>query len=713
MVAFVARILLRLFFRVEVHGELRPHERLLIIANHGSFLDGILIGAFLPLWPTYLVHTTIARIWYFKLGLSFLPHLVVDTANPLAMKAIINLIDSGTPVVIFPEGRITQTAALMKIYDGPAFVAAKTGATVVPVYIEGAVHSLASRMSGDFPRKLFPKIRLSILSPSTIPMPEGRTAKIRRRAASDEMRKIMQRAAFEARRPSTIVESLLDAVDLHGKGRLVLEDIKQVPQSYSQILKGALALGRLAAKFTQERETVGILLPNVSATVSLIFGLMGMRRIPAMLNYTAGPDGMQSACDISKVRVVFTSRAFIEKAKLGAAIEGLKNVRILYLEDLKSHFSAGDKLWLLGYALRFPRLAMKASRPEDPAVVLFTSGSEGKPKGVVLSHASILANVAQIQAVIEFSSKDKFMSALPLFHAFGLTAGAILPLLSGTRIFLYPSPLHYRVIPELIYDRDCTVLFATNTFLGNYAKVAHPYDFYRIRHLVVGAEKLTEDVQKLCFEKFGVRPLEGYGATECSPVLSVNTPMAYRPGTVGELLPGIEHRLQPVPGIENGGALHVRGPNVMLGYFKEDKPGEIQPPRSEFGDGWYNTGDIVSMDGGFVTLQGRIRRFAKVAGEMVSLELVERIAAAAEPRFLHASASIKDASRGEAIILLTLDATLQRERLQASARAIGAPEIAVPRRIIYIEKMPLLGNGKKDYVALSKMANQLTEGRSA
>jgi acyl-[acyl-carrier-protein]-phospholipid O-acyltransferase/long-chain-fatty-acid--[acyl-carrier-protein] ligase len=331
----------------------------------------------------------------------------------------------------------------------------------------------------------------------------------------------MQRASFEARRPVTLIESLLDAVDLHGRDRLILEDIKQVPESYAQILKATFALGRLASKFTREGETVGVLMPNVSTTVSLVFGLMAMRRTPAMLNYTAGPDGMQSACAISKIGVVFTSRAFVEKAKLASTIGGLRNVRVLYLEDLRPQFGLMDKLWLIGYALRFPRRAMKAARPEDPAVVLFTSGSEGKPKGVVLSHASILANVAQIQAVIEFSSKDKFLSALPLFHAFGLTAGAILPLLNGTRIFLYPSPLHYRMIPEIIYDRDCTVLFATNTFLSNYAKAAHPYDFYRIRHLVVGAEKLTEDVQKLCYEKFGLRVLEGYGATECSRIAPV------------------------------------------------------------------------------------------------------------------------------------------------------------------------------------------------
>jgi acyl-[acyl-carrier-protein]-phospholipid O-acyltransferase/long-chain-fatty-acid--[acyl-carrier-protein] ligase len=327
-----------------------------------------------------------------------------------------------------------------------------------------------------------------------------------------------------------------------------------------------------------------------------------------------------------------------------------------------------------------------------------------------LSHASILANVAQAAAMIEFNSKDKFMSALPMFHSFGLTAGIVLPLLHGCRVFLYPSPLHYRVIPELIYDRDCTVLFATNTFLANYAKHAHPYDFYRLKQLVVGAEKLTDDVRKLCVDKMGVRPLEGYGATECSPVLTLNTPMANKGGSVGQLMPGIEHKLEPVAGVENGGTLHVKGPNLMLGYLKADQPGVLQPPASSFGEGWYNTGDIVSVDDdGFVNIQGRMRRFAKVAGEMVSLEVVEKIAVLAQPKFEHASAALKDEKRGEMIVLLTQDPDLRREQLQDAARELGAPELAVPRRILHVSKVPLLGNGKRDYVTINKMAEEMTQ----
>ena len=214
MVALIVRILFRMLFRVTVRGELQKHDKLLIVANHTSFLDGILLGAFLPVQPTWLVHTTIAKIWYFKLGLQFLPHLVVDSASPFVMKAVIGLLEAGKPVVIFPEGRITATGTLMKIYDGPAFVAAKAGAAVVPVHIEGAVYSYASRMSGDFPKHLFPRISLTIHPPASIPMPEAKTAKLRRRLASEQLRKIMQRAAFESRKQSNLFEAFLDAMAL-------------------------------------------------------------------------------------------------------------------------------------------------------------------------------------------------------------------------------------------------------------------------------------------------------------------------------------------------------------------------------------------------------------------------------------------------------------------------------------------------------------------
>ncbi len=701
------RGLARLLFRVEVrvHQANFNHPHLLIVANHQSFLDGLLIGLFLPIDPVFVVHTTIANSFFFRILLSQVEYLAVDPTSPMAMKKVIRLIESGRPVVIFPEGRITLTGSLMKVYDGPAFVAAKTGATVVPVRVDGASRSYFSRLSGKHPKTLFPKIRLSILPERHFPMPVAATAKLRRRKSGEAMRKLMQEMIFASRPQQTLYSALCDSADIFGRRRKLLEDVKQIEYSYNDLLKMALVLGRQIERISQPGERIGLLLPNLVPTLGLIFGLTARQRVPAMLNYTAGLEAMQSACEGAVIGTIVTSRAFVEQAKLADKLAGLQGVQLIYLEDVRERVSLGDKLWLMLYAIHFPRAYEIETSPEAAAVVLFTSGSEGKPKGVVLPHRAILANIAQIRAVIDFSVYDKVLNALPIFHSFGLTAGALLPVLNGASLFLYPSPLHYRVIPELAYDRGCTVLFGTSTFLANYAKFANPYDFYRLRYVVAGAEKLSESVRNQWFEKFGLRIFEGYGATETAPVLAVNTPMAYRTGTVGNLLPGIEHRLVPVPGIANGGILHVRGPNVMAGYLKSDQPGVLQPPVSDIGEGWYETGDVVELDDdGFVKIVGRVKRFAKIAGEMVSLEVVEKLATATSPDKAHAVSSQPDASKGEALVLFTTDSELSRELLAAKARATGVPELAVPRKIQRVEALPLLGTGKTDYVTLKRLA---------
>jgi acyl-[acyl-carrier-protein]-phospholipid O-acyltransferase/long-chain-fatty-acid--[acyl-carrier-protein] ligase len=386
-------------------------------------------------------------------------------------------------------------------------------------------------------------------------------------------------------------------------------------------------------------------------------------------------------------------------------VRALDACTIVYLEDLRAELRAADKLWLLGWALWRPRAIERPADPRELAVVLFTSGSEGKPKGVGLSHDGVLANMAQLAAAIDFTRADKFLNALPMYHTYGLIACTLMPLIYGTRLFLYTNPLHHRIIPEIAYSRRCTYLFGTSTFLGNYARQARALDFAAVRYVISGGEKLNPEVQRIYQESFGLRVFEGYGATECGPAISLGTPQRHRPGTVGAFLAGVESRLVPVAGIAQGGVLHVRSPNVMLGYLLPDRPGELQPPASELGPGWYCMGDVVDIDeDGFVTVLGRLKRFAKVAGEMVALELVERLAHECSPQHQHAAAVGMAGDRGETTVLFTTDPQLDRMRLHQTARQLGAQDLAVAREIVLVSALPVLGSGKTDYVALTDMA---------
>lgn len=699
---------LRLLFRLEVKG--LEHfenagEKVILIANHVSYIDALMIAAALPEEPFFAINLFIAQKWWIKPFLIFVKVFPVDTQNPYALREVIEEIKKNHKVLIFPEGRLTITGSLMKIYEGSGMVAEKTHARILPLRIDGTQYTFFSHLKGQATRRFFPKITLTLLPSQSLAVDPILVGKARRHALSEQLYDMMTRMVF-ATSPlnATLFSSLLESQKHYGSSRPILEDESRKVLTYRGLLKSVFTLSHRMCRLLKTDKTVGLLLPNTHGLVVSFWALQASGRVPALLNYTSGSPALLAACQLANIKHVFTSRSFIEKAHLSDVIALLKHhkIHVYYLESEVKKLSVRDKLWGF-YGLLFPERAYKAKvrapNPQEEGVLLFTSGSEGAPKAVVLSHLNLQANRYQLASVVDFNGKDRVLNVLPLFHAFGLTAGMILPLLSGIKTLHCISPLHYRIIVELVYDTNATILFGTDTFLFGYGRAAHVYDFHTLRYVFAGAEKLKKETCELWFMKFGIRLFEGYGTTETSPVLCVNTAMRYKQGTVGRFLPGIMHKLERTEGIKKGGRLWVKGPNVMKGYFSAVSPKTLISPQ----EGWYDTGDIVEVDGeGYVRLIGRAKRFAKVAGEMISLLAVEEAIERLWPEHRHAVLSCPDSKKGETLILFTTFPPANRTALIAFWRAQGLSELSLPKVIHILPSLPLLGSGKVNYRELAK-----------
>jgi acyl-[acyl-carrier-protein]-phospholipid O-acyltransferase / long-chain-fatty-acid--[acyl-carrier-protein] ligase len=695
----------RTFFRLEVtglHNLAKAGSNPIIAVNHVSFLDAAVALSLLEREPVFAVDSVIAQQWWVRPFLKFTRAMPLDPTKPLATRALIHAVRAGDPLIIFPEGRLTVTGGLMKVYDGAAMIADKSEALLVPVRIKGLEKTYFTRLAqGQVRRRLLPKVTVTILEPVRLTVDPELRGKKRRIAAGAMLYTVMSDLIYRTTSTDrTIVEAVIEAAAENGRKRVAVEDPVSGALTYKRLLVGAAVLGRKLMQFGKPGDAIGVMLPNANGAAATILAAMSAGRVPAMINFTSGVMNIRSGCHAANITHILTSRAFIEKAHLEKIVDGLKpDFEIVYLEDVRQDIKLAEKLRGMFAAGRplTPRSA------DDAAAILFTSGSEGVPKGVVLSHRNILSNAAQAEARIDFGRKDTVFNILPVFHSFGLTVGLILPLVSGVRVFLYPSPLHYRIVPEMVYGTNATIMFGTDTFLAGYARGAHAYDFRSLRYLLAGAEPVKETTRRTYMEKFGLRILEGYGITETAPVVAVNTPMFNKFGTVGRLLPGMEARLEPVPGVAEGGRLYVRGPNVMLGYLRPENPGVIERPL----EGWHDTGDIVSFDAdGFIAIKGRAKRFAKIGGEMVSLAAVEALAAELWPDALSGAATVPDARKGERLVLVTTKSDAKRMDLAAFVRARGASEMAVPAEVLVLDKLPLLGSGKIDNVTLTNLVRE-------
>lgn len=705
------RFLLSWLFRFRAYDEsvLKTAGPVLLVPNHVSWFDWLFLVACLDKdWKFVVSSVTAQKSWLHRLIMLNRRTFPIDTSSPYAVKRMAEYLNANGRLVLFAEGRISKTGALMKLFDGTGFLLHKTPSRVITCYLRGAERMPFCPQPGW--RRWFPTVTAHFSPVFTPPKLENMSTIQAREHMTAWLRDKMLQQRFQAEMDfgaRNVLAAIVETARRLPK-RIALEDATRQPLTYRRFLTGASALARpLAGRLHADAEHTGVLLPNVNALPVLLLSLWHLGRIPAVLNFSTGPVTMLACAQLAGMKQIITSRLFLERAKLKVDNLTAAGIEIIYLEDLRGQIGKTQKLLALLRMTVNPRSLGRAadgrSLDDRTAVVLFTSGSEGMPKAVALTHTNLLANLRQMLAVTDIMDTDRLFNCLPLFHSFGLTVGTILPLVRGLYVFIYPSPLHYRIVPAAFYDTDATIFLSTNTFLNGYGRRAHPYDFRTLRYLFAAAEKLQETTATTWAQKFGVRILEGYGATECAPCVCVNTPLEPRYGSVGRIMPGMEYKLEPVEGVTEGGRLLVRGANIMAGYLNREANAKFK----ELG-GWYDTGDIVSVTpDGFFFIRGRLKRFAKVSGEMVSLTAVEDALAGAFPQYgLRCQVAVvtrPDESKGELLIAVTNEARLTLEEIRAAIRAKGLSNLSAPREIKVVQEIPKLGTGKINHRELAKL----------
>ena len=695
------RLLLQILFRFRAYDldALKTPGPVLLIPNHCSWIDWLFLWVYLEDdWKFVTSSLSAQTSWLHRKIMVNRYSLPVDPGSPYAVKHMAEFLKSGGRLVLFAEGRLSRTGNLMKLFDGTGFLIFKTKAKVVTVYLRGT--GCLPYSPNPNAKKHFPRVTAHFSAALTPPEPGEISTGRARALLTNWLRDQMVRQQFEVEMKFG-AQNLLSAIAETARqtpGRVILEDATLQALTGRKVMVGADVLAQVLRETVLDGERIGLLLPNVNATPVVILALWWLGKVPAMLNFSSGTPTMLACAELAGLKHIVTSRVFLERAKLKVDDFVKADIKVIYLEEVRARITGPGKFFTL-LRHRFDPRPRVHSLPSasSTAVIVFTSGSEGVPKGVELTHGNILANIRQMLAVTDLTDHDRLFNCLPLFHSFGLTVGTFVPLVRGLYVFLYPSPLHYRVVPSVLYDRDCTVFISTNTFLNGYARTAHPYDYRSLRYLFAAAEKLQETTALTWSQKYGVRILEGYGATECAPCVSLNTPLEPRYGSVGRLMPGLEYRLERVEGVEDGGRLFVRGPNVMKGYLNAGSNAKFLAL-----DGWYDTGDIVSVnDDGYLHVRGRMKRFAKVSGEMVSLTAVEDALAGAFPQYsLRCQVAVvtrPDENKGEVLIAVSNEPKLTLDEIRDAIKAKGLTNLSIPREIKTVKEIPKLGTGKVNH----------------
>ena len=703
IVKWFLKLILDFFYKVEVCGLdnwQTAGKRVVIVANHISFLDPLILGLYLPEQTVFAIDKNISTAWWVKPFLKLSTTYPISNVNAMAIKSLVNGIKRGKKVIIFPEGRVSTTGSLMKVYEGPGTIADKAGALILPIRIDGTQYTHFSRMSMLKKRRFFIKVSVTILPAATMAAPLNLTSRNRRKYIAEKLYNIMSEMTFESTNYNqTIYQSFIDIAKIIGFNKVIYKDMDNTNSSYRKILRENLLFSSFLKTNSVERESVGIMLPNYNIMPSILFSCFFINRLPLLINATISVDKIITLCSKVHTRIILTSKRYINAFMLSECASKLQeHFNIIYLEDIASslHLSAYIKSWFLSY---FPRISYSDTyynvTPSQEALLMIAQNPDGQHKLTSISHKNILSNIAQIKSRIDFKPHDVGFNTLQFDNHFGLITNLTM-VLSGIQTFLYHNPSHYRIIPEMVYMYDITVIFATDPLLLHYAKYAHPYDFASVRYVFACGDKLSATTRNLWMNKYGIRVYSCFGLPEGTGLIALNTPMHNRLGSCGKILPSIKYSIRNDKNYGIIGKLILSGPNISIGYVSSTKKLIREISDENLGKGWLDTGYLAQIDvDDYLVISGHKSRYYTKNNEQISLDMIEDKGSLLDPESENIAIFYD-----KQIILFTTSKKINSESYLAILDEHHYSHNYLPQKIIYLPSLPINISGQYDITKL-------------